>query len=259
MAYYAQWCHAERVPLITATPRQLADYIAHELQHRARDTAMNRLLACRSFYRYLCAAGRRRSDPTAAMPIKRDKLQPRRPYSARELAALVAHTNTPRQRALLLALLGSGCRRAELLAIKTDDIDWAQGRILIRRGKGGKERWVAPGTAAMEALSCYTNGRRGRVFSMSGDQAYKMVRKIARRASVVGAGCHRFRVTFAVSFYRRYKNLVALKEILGHSSLKTTEHYAAYAIAESFLAMQAELDLAALDTQPIALADRVAG
>ncbi len=250
MAYFAEWCHAERVPLITANPRQLADYIAHELQLHARSTAMNRLLACRSFYRFLCTIDRRTSDPTAAMPIKRDKIQPRRPYSGRELTAMIAHAAAPREQALVLALLGSGCRRAELLAVRTDDVDWARGRILIRRGKGGKERWVAPGRTALGSLSSYLDGRRGQIFSMSGDQAYKLVRKIAERASVVGADCHRFRVTFATSFYRRYGNLVALKEILGHASLKTTEHYASYAIAESFLTMQADLDLAALDQRP---------
>ena len=258
MAYYAQWCRAERVPLISASSRQLADYIAHELQHHARSTAMNRLLACRSFYRFLCTIDRRTSDPTAAMPIKRDKIQARRPYSSHELTAMIDHAATPREQALVLSLLGSGCRRAEILAVKAEDIDWARGRILIRRAKGGRERWVAPGNTALDALSRYLNGRHGQVFSMSGDVAYKLVRRIAVRASVVGADCHRFRVTFATSFYRRYGNLVALKEILGHASLKTTEHYAAYAIAESFLTMQADLDLAAMD-QPVALADRVAG
>ena len=89
VAFYAGWMKAHNFPLITATSQHVERYVATPLEMVARSTAMNRLLACRSFYRYLVAALRRTMDPTARLPITRDKLQPRRPFSEAEMAAIV--------------------------------------------------------------------------------------------------------------------------------------------------------------------------
>ena len=256
VAYYARWCRAQSVSLFNAGGPQLTLSVAQELAARARSTAMNRLLACRAFYRYLVAARRRTTDPTARIPIKRDKLQPRRPFNEAELAALVraAASHDARREALpvVLLLIGSGIRRGELVAMHTDDIDWVRGRILIH-GKGSKERWVAPGVTAMMTLRGYVGSPAGAVagaavWPLSGQQVYVMIKQLGLAASVIGAHPHRFRITFAVTFLKHFGNLSALKELLGHESLRQTEHYATYGIAEGALAMQASLDLAKVFT-----------
>ena len=210
---------------------------------------MNRLLACRSFYRYLIAARRRTMDPTARIPIKRDKLQPPKPFTPAELRSLVDEakrlTRWPAVLPIVLLLIGSGCRRSEIMKMHTDQIDWDRGRILIN-GKGSKQRWVAPGQTAMAALAEYLSAtkREGEIWPFSGHMLYKLLRDVGRHASVVGVHPHRFRGTFAYTFLKRYGNLPALKELLGHEHLSTTEVYATYGIAEGALEMQSSLGLA---------------
>ena len=246
VGYFAGWMGGQGYPLISATSKHLDLFIDTQLEMLARSTAMNRLLACRSFYQFLIDARRRTTDPTAKIEVKRDKLVPKQPFSGAELADLVeAATKSPWREMLVLIRLfiGSGCRRKEIMTMQTYDIDWTRGRLLIH-GKGSKERWVAPGPTAMQALTEYVGERQGDVWSISADTFYKRLRVIAKEASVVGAYPHRFRVTFAVNFYERYGNLAALRTILGHSSLRMSEHYASYNMAEGALEMQADLDLA---------------
>ena len=253
-AFFARWCVERQYPIISASRKHLELYVAGQLERHARSTAMNRLLACRSFYRFLIADRRRTTDPTEHIPVKRDKLQPRRPFSTAELRALMCRARQSEHHELLpmlLMLIGSGCRRAEVIGMHTDDVDWERGRILIRHAKGSKERWVAPGRTAMNALRGYLLGRTGQVWSIRGDTLYKWVRELGIEASVVRAHPHRFRVTFAHSFLKRKGNLPALSEILGHSSLRVTETYATWGIAEDALEMQADLDLASSYTEPV--------
>ncbi len=62
--------------------------------------------------------------------------------------------------AIMLLLYGGGFRRQELADIEDDDVDFTQGRVHIRRGKGGAARTIAPGPVAMLALDRYISARR---------------------------------------------------------------------------------------------------
>ena len=247
--FYATWLKAHNLPIISASSNHVEQYVAAQLQRVARSTAMNRLLACRSFYRYLVAARRRTMDPTANIPIKRDKLQPPKPFTPSELRAIVVEAGRlerwPAVLPIVLLLIGSGCRRSEIMTLKTDQIDWARARILIN-GKGSKQRWVAPGQTAMGALAEYLSAtkRDGEIWPFSGHMLYKLLRDVGRKASVVGVHPHRFRGTFAYTFLKRFGNLPALSKLLGHENLQTTQTYAIYGISEGALEMQATLDLA---------------
>ena len=254
-ALFATWCLQRQLPLISASRHHLELYIGEQLEAHARSTAMNRLLSCRSFYRYLIRIHRRTTDPTEQIPVKRDKRAAARPFTSSELRSLVHHATMSPHRELLslvLMLIGSGCRREEIVLMDTDDIDWSRGRILVH-GKGGKDRWVAPGRTAMEALQRYLAGRRGRVWNLSGHALYKMINALGTEASVVHTHPHRFRTTFGNGFMARQHDLPALKEILGHSDIHTTETYATWGIAEDALEMQANLDLAGSYTEPVML------
>ena len=259
-AFFAGWMKAHNLPLISASSKHLELYVATQLEMVARSTAMNRLLACRSFYRYLVADRQRTTDPTANIPVKRDKLVSRRPFSEAEMASLVEkcwHGETAhRWPAILpatLLLIGGAMRRSELIRINATHFDWDRGRILIN-GKGSKQRWVAPGQTALKVLSEYvrmTPGADKKLWPFSGHQLYKLLRDVGKEASVVNVYPHRFRITFAVSFLRRYGNLMALKQILGHENLRTTELYAGYGISEGALEMQSQFDLAQRYTAPL--------
>lgn len=130
------------------------------------------------------------------------------------------------------------------------DIDWRKGRVLIF-GKRNKRRWVTPGRTAMTVLATLVGERKdGAVWvsrqggTLTGARIYDALQRIAARAGVVNAHPHRFRVTFAVKFLREYGNIEALRQILGHDDIKTTELYATYDYAQRALVLQERLDLA---------------
>jgi len=181
-------------------------------------------------------------NPTAHISARRPKVQPRCPYTLPELRALLAACEAPEERAFLLFFIGSGCRRSEALGLRRADVDWVRGEVLIR-GKGAKERRVAPGRHAMLALGRCSN-RSGRLWPLSERQAQRLLARIARRATVVGATFHRFRVTAATGLMARGMALDELQQVLGHSEIRTTAHYAAYNVAQRALAQQARLSLA---------------
>lgn len=131
------------------------------------------------------------------------------------------------------------------------DVDWPKGRVLIH-GKRNKRRWVTPGKSAMTCLAQLVGNRKdgGSVWvsrqggTLTGARIYDAVQRIAARAGVVDAHPHRFRVTFAVKFLRQYGNIEALRQVLGHDDIRTTEVYATYDYAQRALVLQDRLDLA---------------
>lgn len=252
MALFSVYLDETGVSFHAVQPSHIRQWLAHQLEAHSRQTAMNRLLSVRSYYR-----SNGHGDPTAGIPIKRDRLLPRQPYSAHELSDLYRACETLRQRAIVSFLIGSGCRRMEVCQLQAEHIDWKRECVKIR-GKGAKERWVSPGAAAMADLRTYLGDQgSGLAFGLrSGHNLYQIIRRIGKRAGVVNANVHRFRVTFAVQFRQHYGDLAALQCILGHERLSTTERYASYGVAEDALRMQRGLDLAAIAREAWGRAER---
>ncbi len=250
MAVYMRFCECESVPLLSANVDDVRLFVADQLEHHARATAMNRLLAVRSFFRYLVARDVRPDDPTAAIPIRRDVLEPQRPYTVGELRRLLAATESLVEKAMLLFAIGSGARRSEMMAVDLADVDWIDGTVLLRRAKGGRERKVAPGREAMKALCRYVEGRcSGPVWvtecgrQMGGQDAYRMLQRIARRAGVVGATMHRIRVTMICGLLEAGADAISVSVVAGHS-LEMVQHYQRATESKRALAVQARLSLA---------------
>lgn len=163
ISLFARWCDGEGIDLVQAGARDLRRYLAEQLERHSIVTSYNRTLALRSFYRVCVAEKLRRGNPAKEIKVARPKHEPKQPFTDDELRALIRAADNPRDRALLLILIGGGVRRAELLGMKRSDIDWERGCILIRHGKGDRQRWVAPGTAAMEALRDNLAGLAGMI------------------------------------------------------------------------------------------------
>jgi site-specific recombinase XerD len=141
-----------------------------------------------------------------------------------------------RDRALLLFLLDSGCRRAECHALNVGHVDLATGSVLIVRGKGGKSRTTFVGAKTRRALVRYLRHRppvggddplwiseRGTRLALSSLQV--IVRRRAQRAGVPVPGLHAFRRSFAISALRSGCDLITLQRMLGHSSLAVISRY----------------------------------
>ncbi len=230
---YHQWCVAERVSLLTAKPLVLQRHIVDMLDgDYARATVNSRIAALKSFYRWLVLEGRKKGDPTRELKMHKEKVAVRDPFTETEAKRLVVAAETSFERAILLMLLGSGIRRAELIRLKVADLNMRAGTALIH-GKGLKQRQVAPGWAAMKEIGLYLQGREyGQVFLWPGtgrpvsrSSLGRLLHGLEKRAGISNTFPHRFRATMICWLLAERADLIAVSVAAGHSNLETTRRY----------------------------------
>jgi len=201
-----------------------------------------KLSAIRSFYKFLCREGITESNPAAyiSSPKKRRRLPSF--LSQEQVGSLMDSPQRPdvlglRDRAILETFYGSGIRLRELAGLKLSQLDLANNLIKVR-GKGGKERIVPLGRSAALAIREYLKKReslkpkeealllnyRGERLSPRGIEILVKgyLRKVSEDSSL---SPHSLRHSFATHLLDRGADLRAVKELLGHSSLSTTQVY----------------------------------
>jgi len=139
-----------------------------------------------------------------------------------------------RNQAILSMFLDTGLRLSELASLKLSDVDTNTGSIVIRNGKGGKQRVVRIGAKAQKALWRYlVLPRRGDADTLFLDRSGRrldargvkiMVKRLGNKAGVK-AHPHQLRHTFAISFLRAGGDVFSLQYLLGHSTLAMTQRY----------------------------------
>lgn len=136
---------------------------------------------------------------------------------------------------LMLIMLNSGLRSAEVLALKTNDINWNSGELRVVAGKGEKDRIVWIDEYTLYVLKDWMKRRKNKtdlIFTTGNgqqiDTSYlrRMIKRYAKKAQITkDISPHTLRHTFASDLYRKTKNLIIVKESLGHSSISTTQVY----------------------------------
>lgn len=205
-------------------------------------TVSRRLAAVKSFFRFLNREGIMEKNPARIVPSP--KISEKRPafLSIDDAFGLVEKPDgvgfiIVRDRAILELLYSSGVRVGELSSLDVDDVNMKEGLIKVR-GKGKKERIVPIGEAAVDALKSYLiermllkkkqmalflNRSGGRLTERS---VRRTVVKYAREFGIKGAiGPHTIRHTFATHLLQEGADLRVIQELLGHSSLSTTQKY----------------------------------
>ena len=216
----------------------------------ARRSQARALSAVKSLFRFACREGRLEANPAAGVKTpKQEKTLPRhlRPGEIERLVEAPADEKPldRRDRAILELLYATGLRVGELVSLDWSDVDLAA-RVLRVLGKGGKERMVPFGGPAAEALGAWledwesvfrrppgTGGEREEpVFlSQRGRRlSDRSVRRIVDRYTAAagvppGVHPHTLRHTFATHMLEEGADLRTIQELLGHSSLATTQRY----------------------------------
>jgi site-specific recombinase XerD len=146
--------------------------------------------------------------------------------------------SSTRDRAIMMLMLRCGLRVQEVTNLTLDAIDYQRSQIVVRHGKGGKDRIVYISDDAATALAEYLRNRlitnEQRIFLVEIGQ-YKgnpvSVRAIQKRVeyyakrSGVHVTAHRLRHTMATQLLNANADLVSIQQILGHSKIKTTQRY----------------------------------
>jgi len=221
-------------------------YLAHLWDRGVARQSIRRILsALRSFYGFLVREGH-----LAASPVGK-RLAPRlgRPLppvlDVEEVVTLLAAPQgrgpiALRDRAILEVLYASGIRVGELVKLRVGDVDWEQGRLMVR-GKGNKERPALLGRPALQALGEYLAQGRPQLQRspqealflnrfggpLSARAVQLLVARHARRAGLPRrTHPHLLRHAFATHMVDRGADIRAVQELLGHARTVTTQVYA---------------------------------
>ena len=207
-----------------------------------KSTVGRRLATIRSFFRFLHREGCVKANP--ARLVNAPKLPKPLPkfLTVDDAFSLVEKPEgigflLARDRAILDLLYSSGIRVSELAGLNVDDVNIREG-LVKARGKGKKERIAPIGRKALDALRDYMIERAllrkrekalflNRLGTRLTDRGVRrVVVKYARSALIDGKiGPHTLRHTFATHLLQGGADLRVIQELLGHSSLSTTQKY----------------------------------
>jgi integrase/recombinase XerD len=241
-----------------ATTDDLRDFLASLAERGFKPSSLaRRLSAVRQLFRFLYAEGKRADDPAAVLEgPKRGRALPK-VLSIADVDRLLAQARTnvdnvelpaaQRLRAarllcLLETVYATGLRVSELVALPASAARRDQ-RMLIVRGKGGKERIVPLNGAAKQAMADYLalcaaedEGVRPSkwLFPSFGEQGHLTRQHFARELKVLGAACgiggerlspHVLRHAFASHLLHNGADLRVVQTLLGHADISTTQIY----------------------------------
>ncbi|MDN5724571.1 MAG: tyrosine recombinase XerC [Propionibacteriales bacterium] len=233
--------------------RALRGWLANQqTRGQQRSSVQRRAAAVRVFFRWLHETGRVPVNP--AQTLRSPKTPKRLPATVEQVEAdrmltgaaeAAAADDSPigrRDAAMLEVLYATGIRVSELCGLDLADVDHGRGTLRVL-GKGDKERTVPMGGPAIRALAAWLSVRAALVGARAGQPAQnavflgerggridpRVVRRIVHRALVAAGapdlGPHGLRHAMATHLLEGGADLRSVQELLGHSSLATTQLY----------------------------------
>lgn len=231
-----------KVSVSTVTPADLRAFAAERLRALRRSSVSRKVAAIRGFFRFLDREGKLRRNPAATLSAPKIEKRLPRFLPIDDMERLLegmprGDAWAERDRAIVETLYSCGLRVSELCGLDWTDVDFDDDCVRVL-GKGRKERIVPIGDIASDALRSYqraladegiqtepvfVNRRRGRLSSRS---VARIVRAgVLRSGTPVAASPHSLRHSFATHLLNQGADLRAIQEMLGHSSLSTTQRY----------------------------------
>lgn len=254
LAKFENYLNDKALSFVGITEREISTLIGALSESGLSPSSINRFLSSlKGFYKY-CSLEHQISNPM--VDISQFKIARKLPkaLSVEEITRLLESTNNPadpstlRDRAILEILYGTGARVAELVGIDVNDIskdsfDGEEITILKLRGKGSKERLVPLGKFALEALDNYLVRLRPSLLAknsqseralflnnrgtrLSRQSAWTTVLRASQLAGLEGrVSPHVFRHSYATHLLDGGADIRVVQELLGHSSVTTTQIY----------------------------------
>ncbi len=228
------------VTVETTSVTVVNNYIDYLLEKKISPRTINcHLSTVRGFYDYLLYE----EEVPLTNPVARGKML-REPHPLpryihdNDLQLFLDSVSSIRDFAIFMLMLRCGLRVQEVINLTLDVIDYRRSRILVKAGKGARDRIVYISNDAASALARYLRKRprtdekqiflaekgrcRGKPISVRAVQ--KRVEHYALESGV-SVTCHRLRHTMATNLLNADADIVSIQELLGHSKIKTTQRY----------------------------------
>jgi integrase/recombinase XerC/integrase/recombinase XerD len=246
LAQLAEWARGHSLAPAEIGHRELRRYAGVVSERGAsKATVARKLAAVRAFYRHLLERGEVQANPAQLVSSpRRESYLPRvlKPGEVGELLERIPASSPLelRDRALFELAYSAGLRAEELVTLDLESLDPDAEEVRVE-GKGGRVRVVPAGEPAWRALEAYLArarpalanheperalflSRSGRRLSTS--DVRRRLRVATRRAAVqAGVSPHTLRHSFATHLLEGGADLRAIQELLGHSSISTTQTY----------------------------------
>lgn len=258
LGYFVEW--AEERGLVH--PREITPAVLERYRHalaksgrRGRKikirTQLTRLVVLREFFKYLRKEKIILINPAEELELPRTGSPlPSAVLSVKEVERIlqVIDIDTPagiRDRAILEVFYSCGIRRKELCDLKTEDIDLDRELVMIRHGKGDKDRLIPIGERAALWVEKYLEEGREHFVNGSYEDALFLTGKgplkpsyltVLGRRYLIKSGldkrgaCHVYRHTMATLMLEGGADIRHVQEMLGHSSLESTQIYTRVAV-----------------------------
>lgn len=240
----ANFLASRRSSIPRATVRLLRTFIGEQAVRYAPTTVSRRKASVRTLYRFMLREEIIKENPAALLPgtrMARNLPSVLTQREAQNLVELPEDTDNPdrlRDVAILELLYGTGMRVSELAGLDVSDIDLNSAELLIRAGKGNKDRICFVGERARTAVEDYLTERHLWVknrdklalfFGKTGSRiSDRSVRRVLDRYGIrVGKPVHphMLRHSFATHMLEEGADIRSIQELLGHRSLSTTQKY----------------------------------
>ena len=241
LAQLAEWASGRQLEPHSLTHRELRHFAGVVSERGAtKSTVARKLAAIRTFYRHLVERGELEANPAELVSSpKKDSYLPKvlKPDEVGELLERIPGS-TPldlRDRALLELAYAAGLRAEELVNLDVKNLQADAEEVRVE-GKGGRTRVVPVGEHAWRALERYL--ARGRTVLATGESEALFLSKTGKRLSTsdvrrrlrlqtrrAGISPHTLRHSFATHLLEGGADLRTIQELLGHSSISTTQTY----------------------------------
>ena len=229
---FGRWLEQRGTSVEAVDVRVLMEYAAELGRARPRKlapaTIARKLAAVRSFLRYTLGPAK---VPDGSLAPRRVRRLPDTPKTAEVEAALVALDGDGplalRNRALIELIYSAGLRASEAVGLDLADLDFDREQLHVQ-GKGGKERIVPLGEEAGHLLAQYLRDARPQLSRGAENAVFISARGRRLDTSTLRrlfAHPHRLRHAFATHLLEGGADLRTIQELLGHSSLSTTQLY----------------------------------
>jgi integrase/recombinase XerD len=237
----------------------LCDYLLYLHNYRKSDgtplapvSKRSKMIPVRGFFRWCFRNKITANDPSRDLDLPKHPRQlPRVTLSPSEVESVLAipDIKTPiglRDRAFIELLYATGIRRMEVAGLDRADLDCSKRRLLVRRGKGGRDRFVPMGDRATHWLNRYLieawphlccDKTQTRVFLSERGTPLNLVwlsTVVSQRVTQARIGkrgaCHLFRHSMATLMLEGGADIRYIQAMLGHADLSSTQIYTQVAI-----------------------------